>query len=534
MKKKVFLYDTTLRDGNQAKGLHLSLEDKLTIAKLLDQFGIPYIEGGWPNPTNPLDVEFYERAQKIEWKNAKICAFGSTRRAKVKPSEDQGLKYLLNSKAPVVTIFGKSWDLHVTHILRTTLPENLEMIKDSVAYLKKHGREVVYDAEHFFDGYKANPEYALKTLRAAADGGADSVVLCDTNGGMALAWEVQEIVEMVVKALPNTAIGIHTHNDTESAVPNALAAVRGGATQVQGTINGYGERCGNANLTTIIPNLQLKMGIKVIGDSQMKNLSNIARSVNEIANLAGNIRQAYVGEAAFTHKGGAHIDGVMKVSSSFEHINPEIVGNSRDFIVSNQSGGSMVLSKIQKIKPTAEKTDPEVKQILSTVKDLEDQGYHFEVADGSFEIIARKAFGQWQSQFEVLSYRAIDEHRENGTVYSEGTVKIKVKDQEVHMAAEGDGPVDAMAKALRKCLDPFFPELGHIHLQDYKVRVLDNNRGTEAKVRVWIRFGESTSILEDSWGTIGVSENIIDASFKALIDGFEMGLYRFKKKKKKG
>jgi len=525
MEKLIQIYDTTLRDGNQAKGLHLSLEDKLAIAKILDNFGVPYIEGGWPNPTNPLDIEFYVRAQKINWKNARICAFGSTRRAQTSASNDAGLKYLVDSQAPVLTIFGKSWDLHVTEILRTTLAENLSMIEDSVAYLKKQGREVVYDAEHFFDGYRANPEYALKTLEAAAQGGADCIVLCDTNGGMALSWEVEEITRLVVSRV-KTAVGIHPHNDTGTAVANAMAALRGGAIQIQGTFNGYGERCGNANLTTIIPNVQLKWGHKLLTAAQMEQLKAVSRAVAEIANLSEDIRQPYVGEAAFSHKGGAHIDGVMKVAQSFEHINPAEVGNTRDFIVSNQSGGALVLDKIRRMRPGAQKSDPEVQEILTKVKKLEDEGYHFEVADASFEIIARHAFGEWASLFDVISYRVIEEHRENGGLSSEGTVRLRIQDQEIYMVATGNGPVDAMAQALRKCLKPYYPELDQVALLDYKVRVLDSNKGTGAKVRVWMRFGDESQVGSEGWGTIGVSENIVEASWKALLDGLEFGLFR--------
>ena len=342
--EQVTIYDTTLRDGNQAKGLNLSLQDKLTIAGMLDDFGVDYIEGGWPNPTNPLDTEFYVQASKIKWKHSKISVFGSTCRAGVPAKEDKGLGYLVQSKAPVACIFGKSWDLHVTEIIRTTLDENLRMIEDSIAFLKKNHEEVIYDAEHFFDGYKANPEYALKTLKAADAGGADCVVLCDTNGGMALSWEIEKIVKIVKESI-NCTVGIHTHNDTGTAVANALAAVKAGARQVQGTINGYGERCGNANLTVLIPNIQLKMGKSITVDNKIGQLRTLSVGVSEIANLTDDIRQPYVGEAAFAHKGGAHIDGVMKVSHSFEHMDPTLVGNKRDFIVSNQSGGALVLAK---------------------------------------------------------------------------------------------------------------------------------------------------------------------------------------------
>jgi 2-isopropylmalate synthase len=537
----VKIYDTTLRDGNQAKGLNLSLQDKLTIAGLLDEFGVHYIEGGWPNPTNPLDTEFYERTLDMDWKHARICAFGSTRRAGVSADQDIGLKHLVDSKAPGITIFGKSWDLHVTEILRCSLEENVKMIEDSVAYLKTHAQEVVYDAEHFFDGYKANPEYALKTLQAAKNGGADCIVLCETNGGMALPWEVEDVVQTVKKEL-GCSIGIHTHNDTGVAVANSLAAIRAGAEQVQGTINGYGERCGNANLTVIIPSLQLKMEKPIVTPEQLQGLRSLSLGVSEIANLVDDIRQPYVGETAFSHKGGAHIDGVMKVAHSFEHMNPSLIGNRREFVVSNQSGGSLILDKIKKIKSDATKQDPEVREILSIVKQREEDGYHFEVADGSFELLARHCFGMLPKWFEVLHYRVTEssdgENSENQESLSEATVKVRISSQgeqggqEELSVAEGNGPVDAMTKALRRSLEPHFPEISKVYLQDYKVRVLENNTGTSSKVRVWIAFKSVEKSIEDTsgtdtsgdtaatWGTIGVSSNIIKASWAAVLDGF--------------
>ncbi len=523
MAPKIKIYDTTLRDGNQAKGLNLSLEDKLSIAKLLDDFGMDYIEGGWPNATNPLDMEFFERAHNMEWKNAKISAFGMTRRPNRSASKDPFLGFLVESKAPVLTIFGKSWDLHVEKILKCSLEENLMMIEDSIAYLKENAEEVFYDAEHFFDGYLNNPEYALKTLEAAKKGGADCIVLCDTNGGMGLSWEVEKIVSKVKKEL-KCPIGIHTHNDTGAAVSNSLAAVKGGAEQVQGTINGYGERCGNANLTTIIPSLQLKLGKDIVPPEKLKGLKSLSLSVSEIANLAEDIRQPYVGEAAFSHKGGAHIDGVIKVTRSFEHIEPESVGNKRDFIVSNQSGSGLVLDKIKKIKPEATKKDPEVMEILETLKKMEEDGYHFEVADGSFQLLARQKFGMIENKFKVKSYRVIEEHRESGSIYSEATVKLNVGRKTAYTVAEGSGPVDAMAEALRKGLTPFFPSLESLELEDFKVRVLESGNGTAAKVRVWIRFRDTAHNDNTGWGTIGVSENIIEASWKALLDGINYKL----------
>ncbi len=520
---KVKIFDTTLRDGNQAKGLNFSLEDKLAIARLLDTFGVDYIEGGWPNPTNPLDIEFFKRTAQMEWKHAKISSFGSTCRPKVHPEDDQILKFLVDSKTPVITIFGKSWDLHVTEVLRTTLEENLHMIRESVAYLKKHTQEVIYDAEHFFDGYKANPEYAVQTIKAARDGGADCIVLCDTNGGMALSWEVGEIVAKI-KAELGCEIGVHVHNDTGVAVANSMAAVHAGATHVQGTINGYGERCGNANLTVIIPNLLLKMNQSSITPEQLQGLRALSLSISEIANLSDDIRQPYVGEAAFAHKGGAHIDGVMKVAHSFEHINPALVGNSRDFIVSNQSGSSLVWDKIKAIQPSLDKKSPEVAAILGEMKSKEDEGYHFEIADASFQLLARKKLGLFQDKFEFLGFRSIEERRESGDVHSEFTIKLKVGNEIEHTAAEGNGPVDAMNAAVRKALARFFPELNSLELIDYKVRVLDNNKGTGAKVRVWTSFHDQNNPELEPWGTIGVSSNIIEASWFALLDGINYRL----------
>jgi 2-isopropylmalate synthase len=522
MKKQVFIYDTTLRDGNQAKGISFSLEDKLTIARKLDDFGVDYIEGGWPNPTNPTDVEFFRRAGKMTWKHAKIAAFGSTCRPNGDPATDPILKPLVESRAPVITIFGKSWDLHVTDVLRTTLEENLRMIRESVAYLKKNCEEVVYDAEHFFDGYKANPEYALKALKAAQEGGADCIVLCDTNGGMALSWELEEIVARVRKEL-TAPLGIHVHNDTGVAVANSLAAVHAGATQVQGVFNGYGERCGNANLTTIVADLQLKMGYPLVSDEQMRSLRALSLSIDEVANLADDIRQPFVGEAAFAHKGGAHIDGVIKLARSFEHLDPELVGNARDLVVSNQSGGSLVWDKIRAIRPDLDRRSPEVAEILAEVKRLEDEGYHFEIADGSFQLLARRRLGLFQDRFEFLGFRAIEE-QVNGAVRSEFTLKLKVGDEVEHTAAEGNGPVDAMNAAMLKALVKFFPSLKDLELADFKVRVLDNDKGAGAKVRVWTRYVDHAHPERDPYGTIGVSTNIIEASWRALMDGIQYKL----------
>jgi len=516
---KVELFDTTLRDGNQARGLSFSLEDKLSVAKLLDGFGIDIIEAGWPNPTSQIDVQFFERARKLEWKHARLCAFGSTRRPGKPAREDKMLGYLVDSQAPVIALFGKTWDLHVTDVLRTTLEENLAMIADSISFLKSQGREVIFDAEHFFDGFQANPEYALKALRAAHEAGADRLTLCDTNGGMALSWEVEEIVRTVLTEIPGCSVGVHPHNDSGTAVANALAAVRAGATQVQGTINGIGERCGNVNLITVAANLKLKLGLPVVTDEQLKGLRRLSLSVSEIANLSPDIRAPFVGDAAFAHKGGAHIDGVLKVARSFEHIDPSLVGNERELIVSDQSGGSLVAARLSEIAPDLDKKDPRVGEILKEVKTLESDGWHFEVAEASFQLLAARKLGLFADPFVVKHYRVIEEM---GTTLSEATLQIEVNGESEHTAAMGDGPVGALDAALRKAVTRFYPELEKVRLSDYKVRVLDSRGGTGAKVRVWV---ESTD-GERSWATTGVSSNIVDASWQALVDSLCWPLLR--------
>ncbi|HOX51109.1 MAG TPA: citramalate synthase [Fibrobacteria bacterium] len=511
------LFDTTLRDGNQARGLSFSLEDKLAIAKLLDAFGIHYIEGGWPNPTNQLDVDFFRRAREMEWSHARIACFGSTRRPGKSASDDPGLKHLLDAGSPVVTIFGKSWDLHVDHVLRVDRGENLAMIRDTCQHLKKAGREVVYDAEHFFDGYKSNPEYAVSTLRAAAEGGADWLVLCETNGGMALPWELEEAVREVARELPGIRLGIHAHNDTGAAVANSLAAVRAGALQVQGTINGIGERCGNANLITILANLQLKMGQSVVPD--LSGLRGLSLAVWDIANLSPDIRAPYVGDAAFAHKGGMHIDGVVKVARSFEHVDPSVVGNERELIVSDQGGGALIVSRLVELVPELDKKDPRVSEILAEVKDLESAGWHFEVAEASFHLLAAKRLGLFHAPFQVNHYRVTEEM---GAVDTEATVRVVVGSETAHTAAFGEGPVGALDAALRKAVVRFFPELSTVRLTDYKVRVLEGASGTGSRVRVWVESTDGTR----TWATTGVSANIIEASWLALVDSLLYALFR--------
>lgn len=522
--KKVFLYDTTLRDGNQDRQVSLSLADKLQIAKQLDAFGIDYIEGGWPNPGNPLDEEFFREVKKLNLKHAKIAAFGSTRRPNILPDNDTLLKTLVASKAPVKTIFGKSWDLHVTDVIRTTLEENLDMIESSVAYLNEHSEEVIYDAEHFFDGFKANPEYALETLKAAELGGASFLVLCDTNGGT-MPWEIASIMEEVSKKV-STPIGIHTHNDSGLAVANSLMAVRGGATMVQGVINGFGERCGNANLTTIAADLHFKMNAKMTVSKKMAKLRALSLGIDQVVNLGSDVRAPYVGEAAFAHKGGAHIDGVMKVSRSFEHIDPHSVGNNRVFVTSDQAGGSLVVEKLQAIKPGIDKRDPIVTGLLSTIKEKENAGWHFDSAEASFKMLVFRKLGMFEEPFQVLNYRLIEDKNTQGVSVSQASVKLQIGREISHQVSEGDGPVNALDAALRKALLPYFPVMAKVRLDDFKVRVLGSSVGSDAMVRVWTTFGDD----KEQWNVAGVSSNIIEASWLALIDGL---CYKILKDQKK-
>ena len=522
--KKVFLYDTTLRDGNQDRQVSLSLADKLQIAKQLDAFGIDYIEGGWPNPGNPLDEEFFREVKKLNLKHAKIAAFGSTRRPNILPENDTLLKTLVASKAPVKTIFGKSWDLHVTDVIRTTLEENLDMIESSIAYLNEHSEEVIYDAEHFFDGFKANPEYALETLKAAELGGASFLVLCDTNGGT-MPWEIASIMEEVSKKV-STPIGIHTHNDSGLAVANSLMAVRGGATMVQGVINGFGERCGNANLTTIAADLHFKMNAKMTVSKKMAKLRALSLGIDQVVNLGSDVRAPYVGEAAFAHKGGAHIDGVMKVSRSFEHIDPHSVGNNRVFVTSDQAGGSLVVEKLQAIKPGIDKRDPIVTGLLATIKEKENAGWHFDSAEASFKMLVFRKLGMFEEPFQVLNYRLIEDKNTQGVSVSQASVKLQIGREISHQVSEGDGPVNALDAALRKALLPYFPVMSKVRLDDFKVRVLGSNVGSDAMVRVWTTFGDD----KEQWNVAGVSSNIIEASWLALIDGL---CYKILKDQKK-
>ena len=516
--REISIYDTTLRDGAQAEGVNFSLEDKLVITQKLDEFGVDYIEGGWPNPTNPKDLEYFLKVRGLDLKHSRITAFGSTRRATNRPEDDPILNTLLKAETEVVTIFGKSWDLHVRKVLRTTLEENLRMIEDSVAYLKRHGREVVYDAEHFFDGFEENPEYALETLKAAQDGGADIIVLADTNGGT-LPGRLREAIEAAKEVL-SVPFGIHAHNDGGLAVANTLLAVELGAVQVQGTVNGYGERCGNANLCVVIPNLQLKMGVRCVPEESLRKLTELSRFISEVANLPHDHRMPYVGESAFAHKGGAHVDGVLKVHRSFEHVSPEVVGNNRRFLTSDQAGGGLIVERLRRIGYDVDKGDPKVRELLREVKERENEGYAYEAADASFEILARKVMGDWREPFRTISFRTVVRRDEDGRLFSEAIVEVEVDGDVEHTVAKGNGPVHALDNALRKALYRFFPELKDVHLEDYKVRVLSGSAGTAAKVRVLIESSDGREV----WRTVGASENIIEASWEALVDSLSYKL----------
>jgi 2-isopropylmalate synthase len=517
--KPVFIYDTTLRDGTQGEGFQLSGLDKLRIAKRLDEFGIDYIEGGWPG-SNPKDIEFFREAKSLKLSHAKLAAFGSTRRADTPVAEDPQVRLLLEAETPVVTIFGKSWELQVTEVLRTTVEENQAMIRDTVAHLVKHGREVMYDAEHFFDGYKDSAEHALATLQAAADGGAACLILCDTNGGT-LPSEVTEICEAVQKRLPNTPIGIHTHNDCELAVANAIAAVRTGITQVQGTINGYGERTGNCNLTSVIPILQLKMEMQVV--PHLEQLRDLSYFVDDVSNNPHFARAAFIGRTAFAHKGGMHVNAVQKLARSYEHIVPGSVGNSQNILVSELSGQSNILVKAAELGIPLEKGTPVAGAILHRVKELENDGYSYEAAGGSLEILIRRELGTYVKTFDITEYHtSFRQYRDGHPPVCEATVKLNVDGTPELTVAEGHGVVNALDLALRKALLPFYPEISGVSLVDYKVRILDGHDATAAKTRVLIvsTDGEST------WGTVGVSDNIIEASWLALVDGIDLFLQR--------
>ncbi|MFQ5896831.1 MAG: citramalate synthase [Candidatus Methylomirabilia bacterium] len=517
MKRLIKVYDTTLRDGTQGEGVAFAMEDKVRIAQRLDALGIHYIEGGWPG-SNPKDMRFFRRIQDISLKQAKIAAFGATRRAGVSAEQDANLHALIEARTPVATIFGKSWDFHVTSALGTTLPENLTMIADSVAFLLPHFEEVIYDAEHFFDGFRANREYALHTLKAAQAGGAHCLVLCDTNGGT-LPHDLVEIIRAVKQQI-SAPLGIHVHNDAECAVANSLAAVSEGANHVQGTINGFGERCGNANLVSIIPNLMLKMNLACLPEGNVRELRDLSRFVTELANCKPWQQQPYVGDSAFAHKGGMHVSAVLKHPETYEHINPELVGNRRRVLVSELAGKANILWKAREYGLDLDKDTPETRRILDALKQLEDEGYQFEGAEASFELLMERALGHHRPYFNLDGFRVVVEKRGEGHELAEATVKLQVKGIAEHTAAEGNGPVNALDHALRKALEEFYPNLKTMQLLDYKVRILDEASGTGAKTRVLITSGDE----EASWGTVGVSHNIIEASWQALVDSIEYKL----------
>ncbi|MEC7881379.1 MAG: citramalate synthase [Verrucomicrobiota bacterium] len=521
MKKLVEIYDTTLRDGTQGEGVSFSVADKLRVAEKLDAFGVHYIEGGWPG-SNPKDIEFFKEAAKRKWKSSQIAAFGSTRRKKIAVQDDPQVKLLIDAKTPVVTIFGKTWLLHVKEVLRTTPKENIAMIADTIAYLKNNGRKVIYDAEHALDGYKDDPEYAMATWKAAEEAGADFVVLCDTNGG-SLPAEVAQVTAEAYKKL-SCCIGIHTHNDIGLGVANAIAAVEQGATQVQGTVNGYGERTGNCNLISAIPNISLKMARRSIPKAKLKKLRDLSRFVDEVANLIPDNRQPWVGTTAFAHKGGMHVNAVQKIAHSFEHADPDAVGNKRRILVSDLAGRSNIVMKAQEMGIRVNNDTPELKDILSKVKEQEHLGYDYEGAEGSLALLIRKAIGRVEPAFFLDAYH-VSMRGDALEHVCEATVKVRVGDKTAHTVADGDGPVNALDQALRNALRGFYPVLKKVKLTDYKVRILNSSRafGTAAKTRVLI---ESTD-GKDRWYTVGVNENIIEASLQALLDSIE---YRLLKK----
>jgi len=517
--QRITIYDTTLRDGSQTEGVSFSISDKIKITMKLDELGVHYVEGGWPG-SNPKDKEYFEHFKGKKLKNSIVTAFSMTRRVGTTCDKDANIQELVSCGAPAITIVGKTSDMHVIDVVRTTLEENLAMISDTITYLKKKKREVIYDAEHFFDGYKRNPAYALKTLKAAADAGADWVVLCDTNGGT-MPEEVREIVTTVKKKI-KTPLGIHCHHDMEMATANSIAAVQAGCMQVQGTFNGLGERCGNANLVTIIGILQTKLGIKSIPEKNVPNLMETAYTVAEIANMPIHNNAAFIGHSAFAHKGGMHIDAMLKNPLAYEHIKPELVGNHRRFLTSDIAGKMPIIIKAEKLGVKLDKKSPEAVTLMQLLQEKERAGYQFEAADASFELFVKRQLRQYKPFFKLEGFKTSSERRNDGRVFAEASVRVEVNGQDNYHAAEGDGPVDALDKALRKTLIKFYPTLEHMRLVDYKVRVLNSGEGTAAKVRVLIESQDDN----DTWTTIGVHENIIEASWEALTDSIEYKLLK--------
>ena len=518
MRRLIKIYDTTLRDGTQGEGVSFSMEDKVRLASRLDALGIHYIEGGWPG-SNPKDLRFFARMQDVTLKHAKLAAFSMTRRAGGTAESDANMQALLTAGAPVATIVGKAWDFHVTHALGTTLEENLSMVHDTIAFLRSKMDEVLFDAEHFFDGFRANREYALAALRAAESAGAHWLVLCDTNGGT-LPAELVDILR-VVKAAVRTPLGIHVHNDAECAVANSLAAVAEGVGQVQGTMNGFGERCGNANLVSIIPSLVLKMGIECIPPNHLRELRDVSRFVSELANRKPWDAQPYVGDSAFAHKGGMHVSAVLKHPETYEHIDPQLIGNHRRVLVSELAGKSNIVWKAREFGIDIDQDTPDSRRILERLKQLEDEGFQFEGAEASFELLMERALGRYRPYFERDAYRVIvEEQSGDDEPVAEATVRVRVKGILEHTAAAGNGPVNALDHALRKALEQFYPNLKEMRLLDYKVRILDESKGTAAKTRVLITSGDT----RETWGTVGVADNIIEASWLALVDSVEYKL----------
>ncbi len=516
--ERITIYDTTLRDGMQAEGVSFSLEDKLAIARCLDELGVDYIEGGYA-ASNPKEMQFFQEVSQLDLKNSRVVAFGSTRRANSSVSDDTGLNAVLACKTRAATLVGKTWDLHVTQVLGCSLDENLTLCSESVRYLKKQGLETIFDAEHFFDGYRQNPEYAMKVLAAAAEAGADVLVLCDTNGG-SMPEQIYDITKAVREQFGSTLVGIHTHNDTDCATANSLSAVRAGVRHVQGTINGLGERCGNANLCTVIPNLAFKMGFEVLSPEKIKSITEVSRYLFEMGNLTPVMNMPYVGESAFAHKGGLHVDALRKSKHTYEHVAPELVGNERRFLISELSGKSTVMAELEKAKIADD--EKLARKVLRRVQELENEGYQFEAADASFNLLVKKVMGTYKPFFQLVKYHVDVEKRATGDIVTEASVKLKVGDKTVHVVGEGDGPVNALDGALRKSLENFYPCIRDVHLIDYKVRVVNARAGTAARVRVIIESMDKNSI----WGTVGVSENIIEASWQALVDSVEYKLQR--------
>ena len=516
---KVELYDTTLRDGAQSEGISFSVSDKLKISEKLDELGIHFIEGGWPG-ANPKDMEFFSKIKALKLKKSKIVAFGSTRHANAKVKTDKVIQGLLSAETKYITIFGKSWDLHVRDVFKVDLNENLRMIEDSIKFLKSNGKVVFYDAEHFFDGYKANKEYALKTLTVARESGADRIILCDTNGGT-ITSQVFEVVEDVRAAI-KAPLGIHAHNDCDMAVANSIAAIQAGCVQVHGTINGYGERCGNANLVSIIANLKFKLGINCVSDLELRELTEIARFVAEISNLKMNDNEPFVGRSAFAHKAGVHVNAILKNPRTYEHADPHAIGNHRRLLISELSGRSTILKKAEEMDIDLGKDGDKTKKILKVLQDLESKGYHFESAEASLELLIKRVMKKFKDFFDLEDFRVIIEQKKGGKMATEATIKLRVGKEFEHTASLGDGPVNALDSALRKALRKFYPSLNEMHLTDYKVRVLDDKEGTAARVRVLIQSQDKT----DSWWTMGVSENIIEASWQALVDSVEYKLLK--------